>query len=87
MDFPPGFNIHLKGKKVCNLKKTLYGLKQSPWAWFRRFSKVMITAGYKATVTTPYLLNTNLKGLIALLVYVDDIILIGNDLEEREALK
>ena len=30
MDLPPSFNMHLKGKKECKLKKSLYGLKQSP---------------------------------------------------------
>ena len=30
MDLPLSFNMHLKGKKACKLKKVLYGLKQSP---------------------------------------------------------
>ncbi|RVW85346.1 Retrovirus-related Pol polyprotein from transposon TNT 1-94 [Vitis vinifera] len=47
MDLSLGFNMHLKGKKVCKLKKALYGLKQFPQAWFGRFVKVMITIGYK----------------------------------------
>ena len=47
MDLSPGFNMHLKGKKVFKLKKALHRLKQTPWAWFGRFSKVMITVGYK----------------------------------------
>ena len=40
MSLPPGFE---KGKndKICKLKKSLYGLKQSPRAWFDRFSKVL----------------------------------------------
>ncbi|RVW17867.1 Retrovirus-related Pol polyprotein from transposon RE1 [Vitis vinifera] len=32
MDPPPGFDEHF-GSKVCKLKKSLYGLKQSPRAW------------------------------------------------------
>lgn len=33
--------------KVCRLKEALYGLKQSPRVWFRRFRAAMITNEYK----------------------------------------
>ncbi|RDX69546.1 hypothetical protein CR513_51330, partial [Mucuna pruriens] len=33
--------------KVCILKKALYRLKQSPQAWFERFTQVMISLEYK----------------------------------------
>lgn len=32
MDLPPGFEEEFREKKVCRLKKSLYGLKQSPMA-------------------------------------------------------
>ncbi|CAN6677420.1 unnamed protein product [Malus baccata var. baccata] len=48
MDLPPGCNASDKYKrKVCMLKKSLYGLKQSPRAWFGRFTKSMRAFGYK----------------------------------------
>ena len=47
MDLPPSFNMHFKGKKVYKLKKALYELKQSPLAWYGRFSKIMIIVSYK----------------------------------------
>jgi Reverse transcriptase (RNA-dependent DNA polymerase) len=46
MEIPPGFqNEQLKGK-VCRLKRSLYGLKQSPRVWFDRFSMAMKKLGY-----------------------------------------
>ena len=46
MSIPAGFSGSDENK-VCRLKKTLYGLKQSPRAWFGRFAKVMIAHSYK----------------------------------------
>ena len=42
MDTLPGFNKRFTTNHVCELKKGLYGLKQSPRAWFGRFTKAMI---------------------------------------------
>nr|GEX32530.1 putative RNA-directed DNA polymerase [Tanacetum cinerariifolium] len=41
MEAPPGFSEHFKPGEACRLKKSLYGLKQSPRAWFRRFTLAM----------------------------------------------
>ena len=46
MEPPPGFERDLGSAKVCRLVKSLYGLKQSPRAWFERFGKVMKKFGY-----------------------------------------
>ena len=41
MEQPPGFVAHGKSGLVCRLRRFLYGLKQSPRAWFSRFSSVV----------------------------------------------
>jgi hypothetical protein len=45
MDVPPGLTKRTKNM-VCRLTKSLYGLKQSPMAWFGRFSLAMQKHGF-----------------------------------------
>ncbi|KAG6474184.1 hypothetical protein ZIOFF_068108 [Zingiber officinale] len=40
MNLPPRF-VGDTGNRICKLRKTLYGLKQSPKTWFGRFANVM----------------------------------------------
>ncbi|GJT13377.1 retrotransposon protein, putative, ty1-copia subclass [Tanacetum coccineum] len=42
---PPGFEKGT-GNKVCLLKKSLYGLKQSPRQWYKQFDVYMISNGF-----------------------------------------
>ena len=41
MEQPPGFVAQGEIGKVCRLRKSLYGLKQGPRAWFGKFSQVV----------------------------------------------
>jgi len=41
MKFPPSFEYIEASGKVCNLKKSLCGIKQSPNIWFTTFSATM----------------------------------------------
>ena len=64
---------------VCKLKKKLYGLKQTPRAWFQRFSSFLLLLGFSCSHADTSLFVFNRQdNLIYLLLYVDDIILIGN---------
>ena len=48
IDLSSGFDKERKERKVYKLKKkSLYGLKQLPQAWFERFRKVILQLGYK----------------------------------------
>ena len=87
MRLPPGFET---GKnKVCKLKKALYGLKQSPRAWFNRFGKVIKGFGYIQSQADHTLFHKqSLTGKISvIIVYVDNIIVTGNDQEAISELK
>ena len=41
MEQPPGFVAQGEIGKVCRLRKSLYGLKQSPRAWFGKFNQAI----------------------------------------------
>ena len=88
MAIPPGFSSSQTEGKVCRLKKALYGLKQSPRAWFDRFLKAMLRFGYKQSHADHTMFIKRSNGKIAILiVYVDDIIMTGDDMNEIISLK
>lgn len=59
--------------RVCELKKSLYGLKQTPRCWNKRFGNFFSKLGFKASEADPclYIRERDGKKLI-LVVYVDD---------------
>ncbi|GJS12431.1 retrovirus-related pol polyprotein from transposon TNT 1-94 [Tanacetum coccineum] len=71
---PPGYE---QGNKVCLLKKSLYGLKQSPRQWYRRFDKYMLSNGFKRSSydSCVYYRNYAPGEYIYLLLYVDDMLI------------
>ncbi|RVW92416.1 Retrovirus-related Pol polyprotein from transposon RE1 [Vitis vinifera] len=89
MDLPPGCMVPEKQcQKVCKLKKSLYGLNQSSRAWFERFTKSMRAFGYRQSNSDHTLFLKKQHGKItSLIVYVDDMVVTGNDPEERKALQ
>jgi hypothetical protein len=88
MEVPPGYGNNLAAHTVCKLKKALYDLKQSPRAWFGRFARVMMAMGYRQSQGdhTLFIKHSPSGGVTALLVYVDDIIVTGDDDKERQIL-
>jgi len=74
---------------VCKLKKSLYGLKQSPKAWFKKLSMTLNCLGYKqGQVNHTMFIKSIVEGKkTILIVYVDDIIVTSDDLQEIENLK
>jgi hypothetical protein len=65
---------------VCHFRRLLYGLKQAPRAWFQRFASVVTVAGFSASTHGPALfVHTSSRGRTLLLLYVDDMIITGDD--------
>ena len=89
MEQPPGFVAQGEFGLVCKLRRSLYGLKQSPRAWFRRFSSVVQEFGMlrsEADHSVFYHHNFSSQ-CIYLVVYVDDIVIKGSDQEGIQRLK
>ncbi|KAL6331881.1 hypothetical protein AAG906_020228 [Vitis piasezkii] len=89
MTLPPGFCKEEEETRVCKLKKSLYGLKQSLRAWFDRFAKVIKNQGYQQGQSdhTMFFKQSNDGRMTILIMYVDDIILTGENTGEVERLK
>ena len=74
--------------KVCRFKKAIYGLKLSPRAWFDKLSEVASLFGLKRTSSDHSVFVRHCKKCtIVLVVYVDDIVIIGDDDEGIQLLK
>lgn len=89
MDIPAGLETTSNFNKVCRLRKSLYGLKQSPRAWFERFTKVVKGYGFVQCQSDHTLFVKHFpEGKLAIIiVYVDDIILTGDHEEKIDLLK
>ncbi|XP_071729435.1 uncharacterized mitochondrial protein AtMg00810-like [Rutidosis leptorrhynchoides] len=80
MEHPPGFLNSTYPNHVCRLKKALYGLKQAPRARFQRLSSFLICLRFVCSrADTSLFVFKNASDILYLLVYVDDIILTGNN--------
>ena len=88
MEQPPGYVAPGESFAVCLLKKAIYGLKQSPRAWFHKFSQLLFSYGFVSTVSDPTVMRKRTPhGCVILAVYVDDIIITGSDDAEVTATK
>jgi hypothetical protein len=83
---PPGIS-HDSGY-VCKLKKALYGLKQAPHAWFEKFSIVISSLGFvSSSHNSALFIKCTDAGRIILFLYIDDMIITGDDIDGISVLK
>jgi hypothetical protein len=82
MQQPLGFVNNALPTHVYRFHKSLYGLKQAPRAWYMRLSDFLLTIGFRASkVDTSLFILNGAPDICYLLVYVDDILITGNNSE------
>ena len=80
MSPPSGFEDPTGAGRVFKLNKSIYGLKNASWCWFRKLSAVMIELGYKSVDASECFWVYNDGKLKALfVVHVDDYVHAYND--------
>lgn len=84
MKLPQGINSSIPNP-VCKLQKSLYGLKQPSRQWSSKLTESLFKKGFKQSTADPSLFTkTTENSFIALVVYVDDVILANNSGKEIE---
>ncbi|GJS16758.1 ribonuclease H-like domain-containing protein [Tanacetum coccineum] len=88
MTIPKGFANKENENKVCKLVKSLYGLKQAPRKWNEKLVSILKENDFvqSANDHSLFIKYKNNK-FIALLVYADDIVVIGNCVDEINKFK
>ena len=78
MKQPEGYVVKGKENLVCKLKKSIYGLKQSPRCWNSVLDQFLKKIGFVQATSDPCLYIASEGELFLIAVYVDDIVLAGS---------
>jgi hypothetical protein len=77
---PKGFETFDRESHVCKLKRALYGLKQAPCSWYTRIDSYFTGLGFTKSEVDANLYQIVVEGnLLIIVLYVDDLILIGDE--------
>lgn len=89
MKQPKGFAAKGQEHLVCRLKKSLYGLKQSPRCWNQTLDARLKVMGFQQSTSDPCIYTSESKsdGIFILAVYVDDILLAGKSEQKIARVK
>ena len=87
MTQPEGFTSG-SGSKVCKLQRSIYRLKQASRSWNIRFDETIKEFGLSQNLDEPCVYKkTNESAIVLLVLYVDDILMIGNDVSILQSAK
>ncbi|PKI72506.1 hypothetical protein CRG98_007109 [Punica granatum] len=88
MTQPEGFVDPHSARKVCKLQRSIYGLKQASRSWNLRFDDAIKEFGFIKNEDEPCVYKKVSGSVVIFLVlYVDDILLIGNDILSLQSVK
>jgi hypothetical protein len=90
MEQPQGFITPGQAEKVCLLLKAIYGLKQASRAWNVRIHGVLLELGFTRTYSNAGIyvyLHQEGEGIVIIILYVDDITLLGDKNKEISRIK
>ena len=74
--------------KVCKLQRSIYGLKQASRSWNQRFDEVVKEFGFIKNGEEAFIYKKfSGRSVEFLILYVDDILLIGNDTKFLSTIK
>jgi hypothetical protein len=85
---PQGYEVKGKENLVCRLNKRLYGLNQAPRQWYLKFDRFMKEQGYSRCHSDDCVYFKRLENgsYIILLLYVDDMLVIGSNMKDINVL-
>ncbi|KAK8523044.1 hypothetical protein V6N12_073755 [Hibiscus sabdariffa] len=88
MTQPEGFVTPENARKVCKLQRSIYGLKQASRSWNLRFNDAIKEFGFIRNEDEPCVYKKFGGSIVSFLIlYVDDILIIGNDVPTLQSIK
>ncbi|KAK8600813.1 hypothetical protein V6N12_050661 [Hibiscus sabdariffa] len=88
MTHPEGFVTPENARKVCKLQRSIYGLKQASRSWNLRFNDAIKEFGFIRNEDEPCVYKKFSGSIVSFLIlYVDDILIIGNDVPTLQSIK
>ncbi|GKA18856.1 retrotransposon protein, putative, ty1-copia subclass [Tanacetum coccineum] len=85
---PEGFENAKYPKRVCKLQKAIYGLKQASRSWNLCFHEKVTQFGFsRSEYESCIYVKVSGSVVVFLVLYVDDILLIGNDIPTLQSVK
>nr|GEY16282.1 hypothetical protein [Tanacetum cinerariifolium] len=88
MEQPEGFIDPNHPRKVCKLQRSIYELKQASRSWNKRFDEEIKKFDFHQNLDEPCVYQkASWSNVIFLILYVDDIIIIGNHIPSLQEVK
>ncbi|KAK9033550.1 hypothetical protein V6N11_049737 [Hibiscus sabdariffa] len=88
MTQPEGFVTPKNARKVCKVQRSIYGLKQASRSCNLRFNEAIQEFGFIRNEDEPCVYKKFSGSIVSFLIlYVDDILIIGNDIPTLQSIK